>query len=49
MGQAPVEELPKERVSTGAFCLELVGWDHPMDLGRPLMARFGDIARIEVT
>ena len=41
------ERLPKERVSIGAFGFELVGWDSQADLGRPFMARFGDIARIE--
>ena len=42
------EELPKERISIlRVFGKELVGYDNVMDLGRPFMARFGDIARIE--
>jgi hypothetical protein len=44
---APLEQLPKERVSIRAFGIELAGWDRQVDLGRPFMARFGDIARIE--
>jgi len=44
---APRKQLPKERVSIRAFGKEIVGWDHVMDLGRPFMARIGDIARIE--
>ena len=44
---APREQLPKERESIRAFGKEIVGWDHVIDLGRPFMARFGDIARIE--
>lgn len=44
---APRKQLPKERVSIRAFGKEIIGWDHVMDLGRPFMARFGDIARIE--
>jgi hypothetical protein len=35
---APAEELPKER---------LLLWDRTIDLGRPFMARLGDIARID--
>jgi len=43
----PEELLPKERNSLGAFGLEFIGWDSTLDLGRPFMVRFGDIARID--
>jgi hypothetical protein len=43
---APPEGLPRERLSIEAFGFEIaVG--RPFDLGRPFMARFGDITRIE--
>ena len=41
------EQLPKERLSIEILGIELAGWDRQFDLGRPFMARFGDIARIE--
>lgn len=41
------EQLTKERTSIRALGKEIVGWDHVMNLSRPFMARFGDIARIE--
>jgi len=44
---APRKQLPKERFSIRVFGKEIVGWDQVMDLDRPFMARFGDIARIE--
>jgi hypothetical protein len=47
VAHAPPDQLPKERISIGAFGIEIAGWDHVMDLGRPFMARFGDIARID--
>ena len=47
IAHVPAELRPSERVSIGAFGFELVGWDREIDLGRPLMVRFGDIARIE--
>jgi len=47
VAHAALELLPKERLSIGAFGIEIAGWDRQLDLGRPLMARFGDIARIE--
>jgi hypothetical protein len=43
----PHEQLPKERVSIGAFGIEIGGWDRRLDLGRPFMAPFGDIVRID--
>jgi hypothetical protein len=44
---APLEQLPKERLSIGIFGIEIAGWDRQINLSRPFMARFGDIARIE--
>ena len=44
---APSERLPKERLSMEIFGIEIVGWEVQIDLGRPFMVRFGDIARIE--
>jgi len=43
----PDELLPKERLSVGAFGIEVGLWDSTVDLGRPFMVRFGDIARID--
>ena len=43
----PPERLPKERLSIPVFGIEIAGWERQIDLGRPFMARFGDIARIE--
>ena len=43
----PPALLPKERVSIGAFGFEIAGWNRAIDLGRPFMVRFGDIALIE--
>ncbi|MGD8818325.1 MAG: hypothetical protein PVJ51_14150, partial [Acidobacteriota bacterium] len=43
----PDELLPKERLSIGAFGIEVGLWDSTIDLGRPFMVRFGDIARID--
>lgn len=42
----PEEQLPRERVSWSLFGIE-IGFGSRADLGRPFMARFGDIARIE--
>jgi hypothetical protein len=41
------ERLPKERRPLEIFGLEIAYREHPIDLGRLFMARFGDIARIE--
>jgi hypothetical protein len=43
----PSERLPTERQPFEIFGVELGGRERPMDLGRLLMVRFGDIARIE--
>jgi hypothetical protein len=42
----PREEL-KERRPIRIFGVQIGSWRHQIDLGRPFMARFGDIARIE--
>ncbi len=43
----PSELLPKERHSIDIFGIKIFGWENQIDLDRPFMARFGDIARIE--
>ena len=45
--QAPLERLPKERERIEIFGIEIGHWERQIDLDRPFMARFGDIARIE--
>ena len=42
------EVLPKERKSFQIFGIEIAGWTNPISLVRPFMARFGDIARIDL-
>jgi hypothetical protein len=37
----------KERLPIEILGIEIAGWERRIDLGRPFMARFGDIARIE--
>lgn len=45
---APLERLPKERRPIEILGFEIpIHREHPIDLGRLFMARFGDIARIE--
>jgi hypothetical protein len=44
--QVPPERL-KERLPIRIFGVEIGRWKHQIDLGRPFMARFGDIARID--
>ena len=41
------ERVPKMRDSIGLFGREIVAWQRQIDLSRPFMARFGDIARID--
>jgi hypothetical protein len=43
----PLEQLPRERRSFEIFGIEIPRRQRPIDLRRPFMARFGDIARIE--
>ena len=45
--QVPPERLPKERRPIEILGIEIARRERPIDLGRPFMARFGDIARIE--
>jgi hypothetical protein len=46
IAHAPPEQL-KERHPIEIFGVEIAHREHEIDLGRPFMARFGDIARIE--
>ncbi len=46
VAHAPLERLPKERRSIEIFGVEIALPERPIDLGRPFMARFGDIAHI---
>ncbi len=46
VAHAPPEQL-KERRSIEIFGVEIANWERQIDLGRPFMGRFGDIARIE--
>jgi len=46
---APVERLPKESRPVEILGFEVARREHPIDLGRLFMARFGDIARIEAS
>lgn len=43
----PAESLPREDRTLRLFGLEIRRQARPVDLGRPFLARFGDIARIE--
>ncbi|MBT8488224.1 MAG: hypothetical protein HKN72_15835 [Gemmatimonadetes bacterium] len=43
----PDELRPTDRRALTLFGLELAGREVPRDLGRPFMARFGDVARID--
>jgi hypothetical protein len=45
--QVPLERLPKERRRIEIFGIVIAHRERPTDLGRPFMARFGDVARIE--
>lgn len=47
LAQVPPELLPKEDTSIQIFGLEIVDRETPVDLTRPFMARFGEMARIE--
>jgi len=46
VAHVPPEQL-KERSPIEIFGVEIAHWESQIDLGRPFMARFGDIARIE--
>src|SRR6185295_14072844 len=45
--QVPPERLPKERRRIEIFGIVIAHRERPIDLGRPFVARFGDVARIE--
>ncbi len=45
--QVPPERLPKERSSFEVFGIKIAQRESPIDLHRPFMSRFGDIARME--
>jgi len=47
VSHVPIEQLPKERLSIEIFGVEIAHWERSLELGRPFMARFGDIARID--
>jgi hypothetical protein len=47
VADVPPERLPKERRPIKIFGVEIAHREHPIDLGRLFMARFGDIAGIE--
>jgi hypothetical protein len=44
---APLERLPGKRRPIEIFGIEIARRERQVDLGRPFMARFGDLARIE--
>ncbi|MGH9163235.1 MAG: hypothetical protein ACRD2X_25005, partial [Vicinamibacteraceae bacterium] len=44
---APLERLTQKRRPVEIFGFEIPLWERQIDLGRPVRARFGDIARIE--
>ncbi len=47
VAHVPPDRRPRERRPIEVFGLEIARRERPMDLLRPFMARFGDIARIE--
>lgn len=47
VAHAPPERLPRERRPIEIFGFAIAHRKRPIDLGRPFMARFGDIERIE--
>jgi len=47
VAHAPSERLPKEGLAFRIFGIEIALGEHRMDVGRPFMARLGDIARID--
>ncbi len=49
VAHVPLERLPKERRPIEIFGVEIAHRERQIDLGRPFMARFGDIARIEAS
>ncbi|MBZ0089712.1 MAG: hypothetical protein K8H90_04960, partial [Thermoanaerobaculia bacterium] len=49
VAQVPPERLRAERRAIEVFGLKIGEREIPIDFGRPFMARFGDIARLEVS
>jgi hypothetical protein len=47
--QVPPAQRPAERHPFEIFGLEIFSRRQPLDLGRPFMARFGDLARVEAS
>ncbi|HWM94351.1 MAG TPA: hypothetical protein VN493_26585 [Thermoanaerobaculia bacterium] len=47
LAHVPPERLPKERRPIEIFGIEVAHRESQIDVGRPFMARFGEIARIE--
>ena len=47
LAQVPPERLPKERRRIEIFGITVAHRESPIDGGRPFMARFGELARIE--
>jgi hypothetical protein len=47
LAYVPPERLPKERHPIEIFGIEIAHRERPIDGGRPFIARFGEIARIE--
>lgn len=47
VGLVPPEQVPTKRRPIEIFGFEIARREQPIDLGRPFMARFGDIAHIE--
>jgi len=47
LAQVPEERRPRKRRPISIFGLEIASREGPSAVGRPFMARFGDIARIE--
>jgi hypothetical protein len=43
----PEDLLPQMRDTFSVFGIEIFGWNRQIDLSRPLMARFGDISRLD--
>lgn len=47
LAQVPPERRPKERIPIEIFGIKITERERPMEVGRQLMARFGEIARLE--
>jgi hypothetical protein len=47
IAQMPAEQVPRDRGAFEVLGIKVPLWSRRADLGRPFMARFGDLARIE--